>query len=214
MPASESLLNRVDHLVYAAPDLESAIEGLERRLGVRAAPGGEHPGRGTRNALIALGPATYLEFLAPDPAQPEPAGGRWLGVDSPRLPRLTAWAAKSTALDRCVAEAAQRGVRLGAVRSGSRRRPDGVALSWQFTDPATVLADGLAPFFIDWGASPHPAATAPGGASLVDFRAEHPAADRVRELLLCVGVDLPVEQGSRPALIATVQTALGRVEIR
>ena len=214
MPASESLLSRVDHLVYAAPDLESAIEDLEHRLGVRATPGGQHPGHGTRNALIALGPASYLEILAPDPAQPEPAGGRWLGVDSPRLPRLTAWAAKSAALDRLVADAERLGVRLGGIRSGSRRRPDGVALSWQFTDPAAVVADGLAPFFIDWGASPHPAATASGGASLIDFRAEHPAGDRVREWLRSVGVDLPVEDGPQPALIATLQTALGRTELR
>jgi hypothetical protein len=214
MPASESLLSQVDHLVYAAPDLESAIEDLERRLGVRATAGGQHPGRGTRNALVALGPASYLEIIAPDPAQPMPPGGRWLGVDGPRLPRLTAWAAKSTALDRRVADARQRGAQLGAVRSGSRRRLDGVALSWQFTDPGTIVADGLVPFFIDWGASPHPAATASGGPSLIDFRAEHPAADRVRELLSSVGVDLPVAHGSHPALIAILQTTLGRVEIR
>jgi hypothetical protein len=214
MSASESLLSQVDHLVYAATDLESAVGDLERHLGVRATPGGQHMGRGTRNALIALGPVSYLEILAPDPAQPMPAGGRWLGVDSPRLPRLTAWAAKSTALDRRVADAALRGVQIGAVRSGSRRRPDGVALSWQFTDPATVLADGLAPFFIDWGASPHPAATASGRASLIDFRAEHPEAEHVRELLVSVGVDLPVEHGPHPALIATVRTALGHVEMR
>lgn len=214
MPASESPLSQVDHLVYAAPDLESTVEDLERRLGVRATPGGQHPGRGTRNALIALGPASYLEILAPDPAQPMPAGGRWLGVDSPGLPRLTAWAAKSTALDRRVADAARRGVQLGVVRSGSRRRPDGVALSWQFTDPATVVADGLVPFFIDWGTSPHPAATAPGGVSLIGFRAEHPAAEPVRDLLLSVGIDLPVEPGPHAALIATLRAALGHVEIR
>lgn len=214
MHTSGSRLSQVDHLVYAAPDLESAVDDLERRLGVRASPGGQHPGRGTWNALLALGPSSYLEIIAPDPTQPSPADGRSLGVDSPGLPRLTAWAARSTALERRVAEAAERGVQLGAVRSGARRRPDGVLLSWQYTDPATVVADGLVPFFIDWGTSPHPAATAAGGASLIDLRAEHPVPDDALNLLRLLGLDLPVARGPRPALIATLNTARGPVKIR
>ena len=54
-------------------------------------------------------------------------------------------------------EAAHAGVKLGEVIDGSRQRADGVVLSWRFTDPRTVAFDGLIPFFIDWGKTPHPA---------------------------------------------------------
>jgi len=66
--APHGAIRRVDHLVYAVPDLDAAVSDLERRLGVRAAPGGQHPGRGTSNALIAPGPDSYLALPAPDPA--------------------------------------------------------------------------------------------------------------------------------------------------
>ena len=156
--APHGAIRRVDHLVYAVPALDAAVSDLERRLGVRAAPGGQHPGRGTRNALIALGPDSYLEILAPDPAQAVPAGGRWFGVDPAVPARLAGWAAKGADLARLAASAGQRGVPLGPVVAGSRQRPDGVMLRWTLTDPGVSSTLSLVPFFIDWSDSPHPAA--------------------------------------------------------
>lgn len=211
---TDGYLAQVDHLVYATPDLDLGVETIERLLGIRATSGGQHPGLGTRNALVALGPSTYLEIIGPDPAQPKPAGPRRFGIDGLKEPRLIGWVAKGTALEALVARARRRGVPLGEVMSGSRRRPDGVMLSWRFTDPAVVVEHRLIPYVIDWGGSPHPAATAAKGARLVALRAEHPDAPRAEKMLRDIGLDLPVTHGPLPVLVATIESPKGRVEIR
>jgi hypothetical protein len=212
--AQEGILSRVDHLVYAVPDLQAGIDHIDQVLGVRATPGGQHPGVGTRNALVSLGPGTYLEIIGPDPDQPSPAQPRTFGIDSLKAPKLVTWAAKSSSLESLVRDAASHGVTFGQVSAGSRRTPAGTLLQWRYTSPRTVIADGLVPFFIDWGTTPHPAATAAQGATLVALRAEHPDADRVRETLKQLGLDLPVTTGPSPALIASVQSPRGTIELR
>jgi hypothetical protein len=211
--SSATVLGQVDHLVYATPDMDATVNELEHLLGVRAAPGGRHPGWGTRNALIALGEQTYLEILGPDPEQPEAGAASTFKIHELTAPRLITWAAKGTHLERLVEDAQRRGLDLGTVWSGSRRLPDGALLSWRLTDPAAPRADGLVPFFIDWGDAPHPAATAPRGCTLVALRAEHPQPTMVREMLRAVGIDLPVRLGTAPALIATIKTPNTVVEL-
>ena len=203
----------LDHLVYATPDLERTVEELDERLGVRASAGGQHPGRGTRNALISLGPRMYLEIVGPDPSQPEPQGPRWFGIDSLTGPRLVAWAAATDNLAAVSAKAASHAVRLGPVITGGRTRPDGIRLQWNVTDPTTFVGDGLVPFFIDWGTSPHPAESATPGVELVDFRGEHPDAMEIRGMLQALGVSLPVEPGSVARLIATLRGRHGEVQL-
>jgi hypothetical protein len=210
----DTLLAVVDHLVYATPNLQAGVDRIERMLGVRAAPGGQHPGRGTRNALLSLGPSSYLEIIGPDPEQPTPREPRPFGIDDLEEPRLVTWAAKAANLEQLAADARAGGVRLGEIIPGSRRTADGRLLSWRYTDPRAVVADRIVPFFIDWGRTPHPASTSPGGAALLALRAQHPDPAGVTKALRRLGLDLPVDRGPRPALLATVTSPRGRVELR
>jgi hypothetical protein len=208
------LLRRIDHLVYAAPDLNAGIDRIETLLGVRATPGGQHPGRGTRNALIALGPSTYIEIIGPDPDQQAPTERRPFGIDGLKEPRLVTWAANESDLARLSAAATAAGIAVGERAAGSRRRPDGVLLTWNYTNPRAVVADGIVPFFIDWGKTPHPAQSAVNGGRIVGLAAEHPAPERTMQALQRLGLDLVVVKGERPALIATIDTPRGRVQLR
>ena len=208
------VLARVDHLVYAAPDLESAVDALEALLGVRAAAGGRHPAEGTRNFLIALGPASYLEIVGPDRQAPAPSRPRWFGIDGLKEPRLVAWAARETDLEGALVRAAGAGVALGRVASGSREGPDGQLLSWRFTDPRVVVEGGVVPFLIDWGRTPHPALSAPRGAILEGLTGEHPEPERARKVLAILGLDLPVESAGEAGLKATIRTPRGVMELR
>jgi hypothetical protein len=208
------LLNRVDHLAYATPDLEATISDLEKRLGVRPVAGGQHPGRGTRNALLRLGARSYLEIVGPDLSQAREAAPHWFGIDVLSFPRLMTWAANATALDDVIAQAARNGLRLGAVTFGRRMRADGVMLSWEFTDPVTIVADGLVPFFIDWGHSPHPAKSAPDGVQLMSLRGEHPEPDKVAGALSRLGISMSVDYGRESCLIATLKTSEGLVDLQ
>ena len=209
--APPEVLALVDHLVYGTADLDRGISEVERVLGVRACLGGQHPIWGTRNALVALGPSSYLEIIAPNPDQSPPSEGRPFGLEALNSSRLVGWAAKGSGLTNFRDAAAQRGVELGRVVSGSRKQANGTVLTWQLTDLRCVIADGIVPFFIDWGKSPHPAFVASGGATLVNLRAEHPDADRVLRMLGVIAVDLKVGVGAAPALIAEIDCPNGRV---
>lgn len=194
-----------DHLVYAVPDLEASCRALEERLGVRATPGGSHPGRGSKNALIGMGPRSYLEIIGPDPLQPRPS---WFLLGELQEPRIVTWAVGDSALEQRVVAAA--GL-LGAIAAGSRTRPDGITLRWRFTDPAKLAMDGVVPFFIDWLSDAHPAGALAQELKLVELRLEHPDADEANRVLRKLGVSAQVHAGALPRITARLSTPRGEV---
>lgn len=210
-----ALLPKVDHLVYGTPDLRVCVEQIERLLGVRATPGGQHPGEGTRNPLISLGPAVYLECLGPDPEQLKPDRPRWFGIDDLTTPRLVGWAAKGDDLAQLASNAMRNGIKLGerwCLGAGKRHRA--FSLLGRSRISAQDWPTASARFLSTGGQTPHPARTAAGRATLVELRAEHPDPERVQKILSRLGLDLPVTKAMRPALIATIASPRGRVELR
>lgn len=146
-----SLLSRVDHLVFVTSDVKESMRFLSRKLGVTARAGGRHPAWGTRNALLALGPLTYLEIMGPDPELSRPGLVRPFGIDRLGAPHLATWVARSANLAQTVETGKRLGVDLGAPVSGNRTRPDGTALSWTMTDLRKDREGGIVPYFIGPG---------------------------------------------------------------
>jgi hypothetical protein len=203
----------IDHLVYATADLDTGMNEIEALLGVRPVIGGRHPDFGTHNALLSLGPKTYLEVIAPDPDTQEPDRGRLLGVSDKQQSRLATWVLRCEPIGEMVDVAVIAGVGLGSVETGSRQAPDGALLTWQLTDPYALPFHGAVPFLIDWGSTPHPATTAPSGGGLIDFRIEHPHANEIRRALAVIGSNVDVQQSDEFRLIAKIKTKRRIVEL-
>jgi hypothetical protein len=202
----------VDHLIYAVPELTAAVADVEDRFGVRAQAGGRHIGLGTHNALLALGPRTYLEIIAADPGQPEPSMPRPFGVDDLRSGRLVGWALARDDIDRAAAEARSHGYDPGEIGDGRRVGPSGVVLRWRATGSA--LAGALVPFLICWGDTQHPASSAPRGLSLTSLRIEHPDPRSLAPVLAALGADIEVTSAPVPALVAHISGPTGRQVLR
>jgi len=204
---------QLDHLVYAVPDLATAVPELEAQLGVALLPGGRHLEWGTRNAILPLSSSTYLEVIGPDPESASATRPGIFGLQQLSTPRLVTWAAKGSDLAALCARARAAGVELGGIGAGSRVAADGSTLAWELTDPFQPRAGGVLPFFIDWGAGAHPAGQGEAEAELLEFAAEHPEPALVMEQLRGLGLSLEVRPGPSPILRATLQTRDGALDL-
>jgi Glyoxalase-like domain len=201
----------LDHFILGCNDLDRGIDFVQQRTGVRAAFGGVHPGRGTRNALLSLGARKYLEIMAPDPAQQ-------VTPQIPRLrelkdARLVGWAAHPGDLEKFSAHLREAGIPFEGPRAGLRQRPDGKILHWK----SLTLGDdqgGLFPFFIEWSAdSIHPSADAPQGCRLARFGAVSPNTDALRKSADLLQLDMPVSPGAKAALRTTIVGPKGELTL-
>ena len=205
--ASDKIPTMLDHLLLGCSDLDAGITFVEKRTGVRPATGGVHPGRGTRNALLALGQGRYLEVIAPNPAQTAiPTTRAELPAMLKRLPapQLVEWAVRTLNIEASADRLRKYGIAFHGPTPGSRARPDGKLLHWQALNFDNDR-DGLLPFLIEWGAdTPHPSEAAPAGCKLESFAVAAPDPRELSAEFQNLGIDVQVEHGEKPQLRARI----------
>ena len=198
---------RIDHFMYAVADLDAGMAWAEEAFGAAPVFGGSHEGLGTRNALLSLGD-TYLEIIAPDPAQ-SVEGPMVTGMAAMSAGGLVTWAAQGDlGLTKGVLEEA--GTPSNGPVETRRRTADGGLLVWDLLFPQGA-AYGM-PFFIDWRDSPHPATTTPVGGSLASFSICSPNAEALRAVLAGLGLGVEVSEGA-PEMTLVIEGANGPVTL-
>jgi hypothetical protein len=202
------MVARLDHLTVVAPSLEVGAAYVEARLGVSPDAGRTHPGMGTHNRLLALGPDVYLEVISADPHAAPVTRPRWFALDDV-LPgsaaRLAAWVAATDDIAHAAVP------ELGNVETMRRERH-----TWQMTVRAdgSLPLDGAAPLLIQRAAGADPVAAMPQrGLLLRELRIRHPAPSDVLALFGKIGllwrVAVSVTPGHVCSLAAEIETPWG-----
>lgn len=125
----------IDHVMICVPDLAQGIAQYIR-MGFNMSPGGDHPGKGTHNA-IALNPHDYIELLAVRDAAEYAASGVAGAWNSGLTDFIQAGGGirfvvlQSDDLTADVAAMRSRGVDVSDATPGSRRTPSGLELRWK-----------------------------------------------------------------------------------
>lgn len=208
------MLHRLDHVVYATPDVDETVEFFASRLGIRPSVGGQHRGWGTHNFLASLGDGVYLEIVGPDSRQPDPDGRRPFLIDELEQPRLVTWAMRVPNMAAAVAASRAAGYDPGASTEMSRETPDGSVLRWELTAPPLGDDAGTLPFLLDWQDSVHPSTTAVTGIALTSFRLTHPDHARISSSLAALRSPIFVTDGPTPRVEAVLSGPKGELALR
>jgi hypothetical protein len=201
----------LDHILLGCTDLERGIDFVAQHTGVRAAFGGVHPGRGTRDALLSLGEKHYLEIIALDPLQSDAPDH--YGLAQLIEPRLVGWAAHPGDLNSFATRLRDADIAFDGPNPGSRKRPDGRFLQWKTLNLKDDRS-GLLPFFIEWSADTiHPSADAPAGCGIVSFEIATPESEQLSKTVAILELDVKIATAKKAQLRATIVGPKGELAI-
>lgn len=208
-------MNRIiDHIVYAVPNLEVALQDFEAKTGIRPVFGGYHQTKGTKNALVNLGNKCYLEFLAIDKENTAISSPRWMGIDHIETPTITRWALKSQNLAHDSQVVQVYNPKMGELQTGQRKMSKDKLLTWQMTLPLAAPAVEIMPFFLDWSASEvHPTEQLEEQCKLLDIKVTHPSAESLQAIFTELKLDVAILEGETAAIQMRLDTPKGIVSI-
>ena len=202
----------LDHLLWAAPDLEAGSKLIAQLTGVEPMPGGSHPGFGTRNSLLALDKGAYFEVIAPDPTQ-DLTGNRGGRIAALNRPGLMTFAVRDDDLTALRKNAERAGLAVKGPTTMHRSRQDGTRLDWSILNLAHDFYGEAVPFVIDWGKTPHPSQSTPQGCRLRSFIVLHPNPEPLSRLFHDLGMPVEVGRGAHQGFLAILDTPKGEVTL-
>jgi Glyoxalase-like domain len=190
---------RIDHVIYAAADLDVAAARIERELGLAARGGGRHEGLGTHNRIVPLG-GGYLELLGvadPDEAARSDLGDALMARLEGDGDGLFGWA---VAVDDVEPVARRLGTAITTIRRAG--------LTARLTGVAEAMAEPFLPFFIsrDQGIA-DPGTGDAGGITWIEL-----AGDAARLERWLDSRALPIRAVDGPAAVRAV--GIGERELR
>ena len=202
----------IDHIVYAVPNLEIAMEQFEKATGVLPVFGGYHLTKGTKNALVNLGNQCYLEILAIDDQNTNIAPPRWMGIDLIQQPLVTRWCLKSSNLQRDSEHLQRINPMLGVINGGQRKTSNGDILAWKMILPLATPAVDVLPFMVDWRKSTvHPTDNLLPTVGLERIQLFHPQPEKQNSILRNLQVEIDVQEAPTASIKMHLKTPKGLV---
>lgn len=204
----------IDHIVYCVPNLELAIKDLESRLGIRPTIGGRHINKGSKNALVHLGEASYLEVLAIDTNNKLAKVPRWMGLDLISNSCVTRWCLKSENLFMDAEVLQKTDANLGQIDEGKRALSNGQFLTWKMIMPLAEPVIDILPFMTDWTASSsHPCDQLDQVCKLKNLHLFHPNPEYINQTLRALGSSHLVTYGPIPKINIEVEGPNGLITL-
>lgn len=208
------MLDKIDHIVYAVPDLDISIDWFREVHGLMVVNGGRHVEHGTKNALLQIGNQTYLELLTIDHSNVNAKIPRWMGIDDIEVPTITRWSIVSKDIESDAKILQRYNSKMGMLTAAQRLLPTGELLKWKMTLPLSNPIIETVPFLIDWQESEsHPCDKLIQECSLVEIKIEHPNPSSFLKLYSDLEINLKVEFHISVRINMKIKGPYGMIEL-